>query len=66
MRGESRTITLSPQDQEKALKLSEQMKKTLERYHSVLRQFSEAAGVRTIPERAILSVLPDGNLRIDW
>jgi hypothetical protein len=66
VRGESRTVQLSPEDQEKTLKLCKQMESTVNRYHGLLRQFSERAGVRIPDVRAVLSVLPDGNLRVDW
>jgi hypothetical protein len=66
VRGESRVVQLSPEDQEKTLKLYKQMESTLNRYHGVLRQFAENAGVRIPDVRAVLSVLPDGNLQIDW
>jgi hypothetical protein len=66
VRGESRTVQLSPEDQETVLRLRTNMENTLNRYHAVLRSISEAAGVRVPEGRAILSVLPEGNLRVDW
>jgi hypothetical protein len=66
VRGESRTIQLSQEDQEKVLKLRKGVENTLQRYHSVLRQFAEGVGVRVPEGRAILSVQEDGNLRVDW
>ena len=66
MRGESRTVQLSPEDQQTVLRLRKNMESTLNRYLSVLRSIAENAGVRVPEDRAIVSVREDGNLQVDW
>ena len=66
MRGESRVIQLSLEDREKTLKLYKHMESTLARYHGLLRQFAESAGVRVPETHAVLSVREDGNLQVDF
>jgi hypothetical protein len=66
MRGESRTIQLSAEDQETVLRLRSNLEKTLERYHALLRQIAEGAGTRVPEGRAVISVREDGHLQVEW
>jgi hypothetical protein len=66
VRGESRVVQLSPEDKETVLKLRSNIERTLDRYHGLLRQFSEAAGVRIPEGRAVVSVMSDGNLKVEF
>lgn len=69
---EARIITLAPSEQQTVLKLQKMREEREARFQDLLRQYCKdvlflaGAAYPRIPERAHLSVLPDGNIQITF